>query len=51
MNKITREHYPVSKLPEELRKEFAEYETVTVVSDDKATVLTGSPGGTSLSRL
>jgi hypothetical protein len=33
MNKITREHYPVSKLPEELRKEFAGVETVTVTSD------------------
>lgn len=34
MNKITREHYPVSKLPEELRKEFAGFETVTVVGDE-----------------
>lgn len=33
MNKITREHYPVSKLPEELQKEFAGFETVTLVSD------------------
>jgi hypothetical protein len=33
MNKITREHYPVSKLPEELRKEFEGVETVTLVSD------------------
>lgn len=33
MNKITREHYPVSKLPEELRKEFEGFETVTLVGD------------------
>lgn len=33
MNKITREHFPVSKLPEELRKEFAGFETVTVVGE------------------
>ena len=33
MNKITREHYPVSKLPAELQKEFAGFETVTLVSD------------------
>ena len=33
MNKITREHYPVSKLPEELQKEFAGFETVTLVGD------------------
>jgi hypothetical protein len=33
MNKITREHYPVSKLPEELREQFAGFETVTLVSD------------------
>ena len=36
MNKITREHYPVSKLPEELQKEFAGFETVTLVSDNEA---------------
>jgi hypothetical protein len=33
MNKITREHYPVSKLPEELKKEFAGFETVTLVGE------------------
>lgn len=33
MNKITREHYPVSKLPAELREQFAGFETVTVVSE------------------
>jgi hypothetical protein len=36
MNKITREHYPVSKLPEELRKEFAGFETVTLVGEKGA---------------
>ena len=35
MNKITREHYPVSKLPEELREQFAAFETVTLVGDGK----------------
>jgi hypothetical protein len=35
MNKITREHYPVSKLPKELQEEFAGFETVTVVSDSE----------------
>lgn len=35
MNKITREHYPVSKLPEELRMEFEGFETVTLVSEDR----------------
>ena len=34
MNKITREHYPVSKLPEELRRTFAGFETVTVVGEN-----------------
>jgi hypothetical protein len=33
MNRITREHYPVSKLPEELRREFEGFETVTVVGE------------------
>jgi len=33
MNKITREHYPVSKLPEDLKKEFAGFETVTLVGE------------------
>ncbi|MDB5554602.1 MAG: hypothetical protein JWL86_4586 [Rhizobium sp.] len=33
MNKITRKHYPVSKLPEELKKEFEAFETVTLVGE------------------
>lgn len=33
MNKIVREHYPVSKLPEELRNEFAGFATVTLVGE------------------
>ncbi|MGV3551118.1 hypothetical protein [Rhizobium sp.] len=36
MNKITREHYPVEKLPEELQKEFAGFETVTLMGDREA---------------
>ncbi|CAN7559426.1 hypothetical protein [Rhizobium sp. LjRoot254] len=35
MNKITREHYPVSKLPEELKKEFEGLQTVKIVGDPK----------------
>ena len=30
MNRIVREHYPVSKLPEDLRKEFPGQEEVTL---------------------
>jgi len=35
MNKIVREHYPVSKLPEDLRNEFDGFETVKIVGDPK----------------
>ena len=35
MNKIVREHYPVSKLPEDLRAEFEGLETVKIVGDPK----------------
>lgn len=42
MNKITREHYPVSKLPDELRQEFAEFETVTVVGEKQDAGPTGA---------
>lgn len=41
MNKITREHYPVSKLPEELQKEFAGFDTVTLVSEREGRIPTG----------
>ena len=34
MNKIVREHYPVSKLPEELRKEFEGVATVRLVVEE-----------------
>ena len=43
MNKIMREHYPVSKLPEELQKEFAGFETVTVVGDTSGSEPTLKP--------
>ena len=33
MNKVVREHFPVSKLPEELRQAFADFETVTLVGE------------------
>jgi hypothetical protein len=36
MNKIVREHYPVSKLPEDLRQEFAGLETVRVVIEEES---------------
>lgn len=44
MNKITREHYPVSKLPEDLRKQFAEFKTVTVVGGGEAADVEPTPG-------
>ena len=34
MNKIVREHYPVSKLPEELKKEFEGVATVRLVVEE-----------------
>jgi hypothetical protein len=34
MNKIVRQHYPVSKLPEDLQQEFSGLETVTVVGEN-----------------
>jgi len=34
MNKIVREHYPVSKLPEDLREELVGRETVRIVIED-----------------
>lgn len=33
MNKIVREHYPVSKLPEDIREELKGVETVNIVID------------------
>lgn len=36
MNKVVREHFPVSKLPDELREEFAGFETVTLVGEKDA---------------
>jgi hypothetical protein len=41
MNRIVREHYPASKLPEDLRAgvDPAATVTVTVVEEDNATVL------------
>lgn len=41
MNKITREHYPVAKLPEELRKEFEGVETVRLLVEEESPRLTG----------
>jgi hypothetical protein len=41
MNKIVREHYPVENLPEDLRKEFAGFETVRIVTEDNEDELTG----------
>ena len=34
MNKVVREHFPVSTLPEELRKEFIGRETVRLVVEE-----------------
>lgn len=48
MNKITREHYPVSKLPEELQKEFAGFETVTLMSERDAADPEEKSGGNSM---
>lgn len=48
MNKITREHYPVSKLPEELQKEFAGFETVTLVGDGETADPDQKSGGNSM---
>ena len=42
MNKIVREHYPVSELPEELRKEFEGVETVRLVVEEERPQLTGA---------
>lgn len=36
MNKIVREHYPVSKLPEDLQREFDGAKTVRIVSEEAA---------------
>lgn len=47
MNKITREHFPVSKLPEELRKEFEGIETVRLVVEEESQ-LTGAAAITAL---
>jgi hypothetical protein len=46
MNKITREHYPVSNLPEDLQREFAGFETVTVVADGAALASQSAPSTT-----
>lgn len=42
MNKIVREHYPVSKLPEELRQAFTGVETVRLVVEEESPQLTGA---------
>jgi hypothetical protein len=42
LNKITREHYPVSKLPEELKKEFEGIETVRLVVEEQGREPTGA---------
>lgn len=34
MNRVVREHYPVSKLPEDLREQFPGAETVRIVVED-----------------
>jgi hypothetical protein len=38
MNKIVREHYPVSKLPEDLREQFEGAETVRIISEEAESV-------------
>jgi hypothetical protein len=38
MNKIVREHYPVSKLPEDLREQFEGAKTVRIVSEEAESV-------------
>lgn len=43
MNKITCEHYPVEKLPDDLRKQFAGFETVTLVGERGAAVPNAGP--------
>ena len=45
MNKIVREHYPVEKLPEDLRAELAGQSTVTVTIEAEAeqSAATGRP--------
>jgi hypothetical protein len=35
MNKIVRQHYPVSQLPEDLRAQFAEGTSVTITIEDE----------------
>jgi len=37
MNKIVREHYPASALPEDLRKGIARHASVTVTVEEEAT--------------
>ena len=49
MNKIVREHYPVEKLPEDLRRLVPEAAEVTVeitVAEPEKRVGTGLPSGT-----
>jgi hypothetical protein len=48
VNKIVREHYPVSKLPKELRKEFEGIETVRLVVEEEQPRLTGAAAITAL---
>jgi hypothetical protein len=36
MNKIVRQHYPVSQLPADLRAQFAEGTSVTITIEDEA---------------
>ena len=40
MNRIVREHYPVSDLPDDLRKEFKQGDYVTVTLDIEPAALT-----------
>lgn len=44
MNKIVREHYPVSKLPEDLQAEFEGLQTVKIVGDPNEQARSGSDG-------
>lgn len=43
MNRIVREHYPVSKLPEDLREQFAGQDEVTITVESKAETLRDRP--------
>ena len=45
MNKIVREHYPVSKLPDDLQREFEGFESVTLVGEDRSPASAAKSGG------